>query len=706
MENDSRVTRIVPEQLYAQGIAQTASQILSLTSQSLWGVGYSYVCAALQRGWLANASNGGQPLAAWQYITQVFQAFLSGAAPQSQKMPYWMWAVGRAISAKAVPTRCGNIYYKATQGAQVPSTALYSLGPVAYSYSGNLYDRGVGDTDMFPNAAIPPSANQEQAFSDLCGFMTKAIPGRASDMCDSTVKTIFDNDVSAFCSAILSTGYGDQNVGGFNYIASLEVPILTPALSTLLTQSSAGPTGVPTRASKRTTVYAGDQLFTSNMLSAGLPISKWKNKLQPNFKAVDFREFHDVVCIWATKLVSQYFQDPANQSAATAGLAQDAAGAQCPLTVQEIGLLLRNEFMTVFGNTQTGVQSLLPILPQTGNDNQFMPYLTGTTGCGLQTFKVKLPTPLVENARSLLLHAVPHKRDVQLLYPIIGQYVNDELVRSDYNFEYQDGDRVIQTYPTFAAVPLLARKAISKKTGKEEWVSASVETVIDFVDTNNGSQFVFINDPTRLSSLAALWNNWVTKYEAYSSPITVLSPDPGVNVLCSVNQTLYWLPQTISSQAMAEEVRDERVQRDKSLSSTVYAGREAVAISFRERPFGVTQAITSRWILPVYLINDGGVGSQNSSPYIKIQNIYDETNSTILSTTGSGGTTIATRHSIFADSMVHARDGKAQMDTDFETLAAQGHAGILSSLAATFLGHAFGSGVGDVASAVASALPI
>jgi hypothetical protein len=436
-----------------------------------------------------------------------------------------------------------------------------------------------------------------------------------------------------------------------------------------------------------------------------LPISKWKNKIVPNFKAIDFREFHDVVCLWATKIVTQYFADPANQNSALGGLAQDAVAAQCPLTVQELGLLLRNEFMTVFGSTQTGVQSLLPLLPQTGQDNQFMPYLTGTTGCGLQTFKVKLPVPLVENARSCLLHSIPYGKDIQLLYPILGQYANDEILRANYNFEYQGASREPLTYPTFAENPLVSRRVKNPATGKDEWI-VSAETVIDFIDTSNGSEFVFINDPDRLASLAALWNNWVTKYESYSSPIDVLSNDPGVNVLCSVNQTLYWLPQTVESITEHSVVRDERIQRDKGLSATVYSGRQASAITYREKPFGVTQAITSRWILPVYLINTGGINSQNASPFVKIQNMYDETFSTTLSTTGFGGATISARHSIYADSMVHARDGQSQMDKDFESLSAQGRAGILSSLAATFLGNAFGNGVGDIASAVASALPI
>jgi len=62
--------------------------------------------------------------------------------------------------------------------------------------------------------------------------------------------------------------------------------------------------------------------------------------------------------------------------------------------------------------------------------------------------------------------------------------------------------------------------------------------------------------------------------------------------------------------------------------------------------------------------------------------------------------------STYAAAMTHSKSTTSALDQAFINLSNSGRAGILSSLAASFLGHAFGPTVGTIASSVANVLPI
>jgi len=704
--NDSRSSVSASREIMAPGVTNCINFVIPLASTAMQGASYAYICAALQKGWLANAPAPDYPFAAWRYMANVWSAFINGTVPQGSKMPYWMWALGRAISAKTVPKGRGNVYYKGNIGTAVPTVPAIQLGPVAYNYEGNLWIPGSSSTDMFPDGVAPSIPTiDDKAFISLCGFMESHSNPAISRMCDETVKTSLDRDVSAFATVLDVTGYGNNTNGGAAYLAALEVFVHTPLVTPALTQTQNGLTGSPIRFSARTNAWGGDDLFMANCMSNLLPHAFWRNKISPKFKCIDFREIQEVVAMWAAKIVSQYWADPTLASSTTTTNAQAAAHTICPLTLQEMGLILRNEVMFLFGPTQSGVQSVLPVLPTGSTDNQFMPYLTGTTGSATASYKMKLPLPLVENLRSLILHIVPtvSGKDHELLYPVIGQYANDTLDRADYTFTSLDGDGDKVQTPVFAALPATSRR---RKISKGEmWEKTSVETPIDFIDTSNGTAYVFINDATRLTALTAVWNEWVSTFQTYSSPITEVSLDPGVNVLTSINQTRYWINVTPAALERTADVRDERIVQRKWLSDTVYTNRQAFSISYREAPFADTQSITTKWILPIQHLQLGN-GSPNASPFVKMQALNGEEFSTATSTTGDSGVSLSTLHSIFADSMVHAKDTESSFDAELKNLTNSGKAGILSSLVAKFAGQAFGTTVGSVANAIADVLPI
>lgn len=707
--NDSRASKSSASQIMAPGVSNVINEVYQVVSTALQGASYAYICAAIQRGWLANAAQPDYPYAAWQYMAGVWGAFINGTVPQGTTLPYWMWALGRAVSSKTVPKGKGEVYYKGEVGIAVPSTPSYPLGPIAYGYEGNLWIPAGTETDLFPNAVAPGTpTDQAQAFLALCGFMASHGNPSISKMWDSTVKTSLDRDVSAFSTVLDVVGFGNNTNGGAAYLAALEVFVHHPLLSPALPQVANSLTGSPVRFSARTNAWGGDDLFMANCMSNIIPQSFWKSKIAPKFKFIDFREFQEVVAMWASKIVSQYWTDPSLAIASLGVGDQLPATTVCPLTLQEMGLVLRNEILFMFGPTQNGVQSLLPILPTGAGDKQFMPYLTGNTGSAVQSFKMKLPLPLVENLRALILHVVATAsgKDHELLYPVIGQYYGDDLVYTDYTFTTTDSLGATTQTPTFAALPAIQRRArSSSKSSDVKWTKTMVETIIDFVDTSNGTAYVFINDPGRLTQLTTLWNEWVGKFQSYSSPVSEVSLDPGVNVLTSINQTRYWANESTAFKARMLDVRDDRIESRRALATTVYATRQAFAVSYREAPLADTQKITTMWILPVSYLQVGSA-SPNASSFVRIQAVNSEEFSTTTSTTGDTGTTMSTLHSIFADSMVHGKDTESSFDAELRSLTTSGKAGILSSLVASWAGQTFGTTVGAIASTIADCLPI
>jgi hypothetical protein len=712
---DSRATPAMQQQLMASGVSNAVNQIFTASTTVMNGVGYAYVCAALQRGWMSNSPASNFPFAAWVYTCTVWQNFMNGTIPQGTQLPYWMWAVGRAIAPKACSKGAGQIYFKAINENAAPATALFPCGPSAFGYSGNLYIAGGGSTDGFPDAesvSLPPAETQEVAFNAMCGFMVKE-GHTPSVMCDQTVKTIFDKDVSAFCSLLSTTGYGAGGAGGAGFIAALEVPIHTPWLSPLLSPSTTTLSGPSSRFYNRDTFWAGDEMLVGAFLPL-MPVSHWKTKKAPKFKFIDFVQIQEVVALWISKAVNQYWLDPAMNVVSQAGtVAQVPAQTVCPITLQEMGLLLRNEVIFALGPTQSAVQSLLPILPASAGDNQFMPYLTGSTGCAVQSIGMKLPQILVENLRALIIHQVRGvnktgklSRDIEYLYPVLGQYNSDVLVTGDYTFNTVGLAQAVVTTNTFTETPpMLLRRRVSKSsTQTEVWAKVETETVINFIDTDNGTHYVFINDPARLKRLATLWNDYVSTFAAYSSPLTVLSLDPGTNVLTSVNQTRHWTVPSSKALAREADFKDLRMNRSRGQLTSPYSTRNIYAISYREEPFQATSSITTNWILPVNFLQ-AGTSSATASAFTKIQSMLGEEFSTTTSTTGDTGISMADLNADFASAMVHAKGVESALDAEFTALSKAGQSGILSSLVSGFA-HGIGGPIGDIVGAIGNILPI
>jgi len=699
--------RPMPEDLkalLAPNVSNNVNQISTLTFTALSSIAWGYITQALARGWLANAPSSDYPAAAYQFIVSIFTAYANGSTPAAQTLPYWMICLGHAISPKTVPFQRGGIFYKFDSVVDYTPPPSQPLGPIAYGYEGVLYTAGTSTIDLFPVATVPTiTSDPKAAFNALIAFVSQ-VKTKTNLMMPIATETPYGKDVSVFCNTALEVGGGvSGQVGGTAFVAQLEVPIRTPLLAPIsLTVGQTAQQGNVNRVPSWTIEFSGDQISNPWLMHTFLDPSKWKTKIRPKYKFIDFLEFLDVLAIWASKLVTEYWKDPANNISTSVGGVQNPSLVQCPLTLQELGLLLRNDLLFCL-DSQCGVQGLYPVLPQGASDNEFVAFVQGTTTVPLASSKMKVPKPFAENINSLVaVHAGSHQaKDINLYVPVVGKYFLDELNPEDYTFTYNNGTP--QQYPVFSAEPTVQKRTINK-AGVVEYVNVS-EAAIDYVDGYSSGSYVFINDQRRLQQLSALWNRWVSTFQSYSSPITVLDRGMAPIPLLCTHQTSVWSTIPPSVRMREADVQDLRLVACKVLSSTPYANRQVVAQTYHSHILGEVDEIVTKWIVPTARLAPGS-NTANSQSFVKIQQLNQEPFSRTFSSEGDAGVTSSSRHVTYAESMIHGRDGKSSMDDLFSALDAAGHGGILSSLVAGMVGKTFGGTAGAIANTIADALPI
>jgi len=539
-------------------------------------------------------------------------------------------------------------------------------------------------------------------------------------LCPLSTKTGYETNVSAFAVNTSAEGGGFANIGGYVELAQLEVPIFDPLFAVFSPNLVQDQTD---RFFNLSTATSGDSVFLGGAMSSLFHPGQWSMKRYPKFHSVDFLEFADVLSNWVSLVQTALLNDPqVNVSTEVGG--PDPALFVCPLTIQEQNLLLRNVIMSAFKDTQALVQGLYPRQPQPGNDNEFVAYVASATTCPINAGGMQLPLFMIENIRALVARwtsmAGPPKKgkkmsqsDVQWWIPVLGQYNNAQLNASDYTYAPIAGLPVYPSY-TSSAFSKIRRDPKTKAETRE----VMAEIPISLIDGNSvlGSNpvLVYINDPGRLKTLEMLWNNWITTtgISNFSSALGTLGTELGISVLTSIAMTRHWLPISESVHhkkllAREDDVVDVRVEKLRRATNTVYASQQAVADSSQSVILAAPyEQVLNTWILPVNLAKlPEGNELSDSTAFPRWQSIMGEPFSASF-TSGNTGQVMAMQHMVYAAKMTRNRNApESDVDNLIKVLAAQGRGGILSGLAAAFVGSIFPAAAG-IANSVAGMIPI
>jgi hypothetical protein len=678
---------------------------VQMNRDALYGVVQQYVSFALSRGYLAYARSPDWPYFASVYLMNVFLAYVRGTVPQASSLPYWVQCFGQALAPKVVKFELGWVQYRflmLTTGTQYVPPPNFPIGAIAYGYEWLLYVPGSGSIDLFPKAAPPSSYSDSDGFNawtSLAQFMT--VKGNKMSSVMPLTETTWKKNVSAYAIPQITEGSGVGGAGGMCFLAGHEVPIHNPLLSVFASVDSTGDGVSPFRYPKFANSFSGDAMFAGAAFCQLMDFRFLNQKRMPRFHYVDFLEFGDVLAIYASKLLSAKFSDTSAQTQIT-----DPTAYQCPLSLQEVLLVLRNEIMCLFNRSQVAVQANYPRVPANGQANEFVPYICSSTTVGLKMTGMKLPIPFAENLKSLMYRMVYfHKdKDPLVFSPVLGQYNADELNQADYTATLSGTEPVtIDVFKTLSRV--VSRRRRASKGENEIW-TPEVEAPISFIDGTSGSDYLFINDTNRLGTLTALWNDWLNALSTYSSPLVQLSQDLGVNVCCSVSSTRHWIPESVGFKQRVSEYRDSRVESTTGLVGTVYTSRQAVAVSTHEVALSPAfNGILGTWILPQNLSVSSTLNT-SKTVFSRVQIIEGEPFSVPLANSDTG-VTMSSLHTQYAAKMIRGPTAPpSDWDQFFTDQAAKGNGGVLSGVVADFLGRTFGPSVGGIAKSVAEIIPI
>jgi hypothetical protein len=675
----------------------------------VYGVCLSYVDSAVARGFLSRASSPDVPYYASVYMVNVLLAYIKGTTPKATALPLWLQEFGQALSPKRVPMGTGGLaayrFIVSISTDPFVPFANQTIGSPVYGYEHLLWiPTNAAPIDGFPIAGAPGGYTDEKgldAWSAVANFMQST--RRASTQICPLKTTAWSNSVSAFAMPTIpeGLGFGGSAVsGGRLFMSGLEVPVRTPHLGVFANFLLDGSVA-PARYGRFSQSSAGDSLWASQWFHSVTPSKSISTKRPTMFHFVDFLEFGDVAALWCTFLNFQAIQDAS--FATTLSAPSDLT---CPLSLQEFLLCVRNDMMVLYGSTQPGCQSIYPRSPDAMIDNEFVPFLTSTNCVGLASCGIKLPQMLVENMKALIgrtVHFGRHSND-QFFCPVLGQYASDALSSSNYEVTF-NGDPV-PTFATLSDVVRVRRRSVGSKDKDKSEFEPFVEATIAFVDGTSGGNYVFQNDTTRLRDLAAMFNEWAARRQTYSSPLSAISKDMGVNICSSVGTTRHWIPTPDSYRRRMADMVDTRIVKRKGLSATHYASRMAVGFSARGQILSpVFEQIQSMWILPV---NKAVAGPSTAAQSLFLrESIMLEETASISTATVETGQTMAALHETYALAMTHGLMATtSELDTFFIEQAKNGKAGVLSGLVAGFLGKAFGPTVGSIAGAVADIVPI
>jgi len=687
-----------------------------LSTQAMGDIATGWICAALSKGALARTQPYDLYLA-YGFLTRAINAAANSQSFTNYAIPMWMRNLLQGLQPKAVPFMGGTATYSYTDISAPPDmTNVSPIGPGVWNYSlsWQLPNNGAPLVNGYPvcNLWSPPPYDPIEgaaAFARVSQLMIED-NNDCSKLVPITSPTIFLKDASAFCPTMPQMGFGAttqlSGISGNRYQNEVwsEVPIYTPLMAGIVSFSS-----FTNRFPKHIMTFGGDQVFQSVMMSGVIAPCEVHLKRSPIFKIVDFFQFYEVLANWVQKVQQASVSEFVNAQG-------DGSQFQCPLTLQEVGLLLRNLMMGAFKNTQPGVQGLGPLTPNNVADNLYCPLFGCVNTAFVSPTDMKLPIMLIENIRALTFRKnypgrKGSKGDPQYWIPILAKRTEDVLLHSDYTYTITPPGGAPITYDSFKDPSTVYKVVDSKGVTK-----VLAETPVDFIDGSSSSGYLAINDTQRNAALADLWNNWVNTVSSHSTQLGTYGTELGISILTSICMTRHVKQGTIGTDRLSNRsiarVTDARIGEAGMLSgpySAVECLMDSSAGTIITEPY---EKVLSRWILPVNLVR------LETSPQVQSTQLqrycgYVQEPFSISRVSGEdAGIVLGDLLQKYAASMVKGNFTAQDDISQFLVEAAQlGRGGILSGLlggVAKGLAGAFGapSSVNGVIDSIANVIPI
>jgi hypothetical protein len=698
---------------YQNKVVNPTIPILVTASANAFGTPLLGVMSyALMRGWSVATQDDSYIYWAWVYQSNLLLQAAKDGVPLSGMVPGWFNYLYQSVIKTSVPFKGGEVSYFFNIEDDFDSNYLQQVGIPGYS---NFINMGVKTNSLLDGSipiTAPPDmyteANGLRATQSMWLFLQGLHPNDPMHKMHGFQRdNRLTNSVSAFSVIENDPGNGQRNTGGWFKNVHLEVNCDCPLFATFAPKT----TGVNLlrRSAVKQRLFSGDGIMLGGMLVAHLKPNQLSLKTPPKIKFVDYIELMNVYCLVLQKAVAIRV----NQSFFNDSLESNSnyffETVQCPLTIQEFGLLFRATCMLILSENF----ALQGLYPRTGtkNSSEFVTY-----PCGINTYPIyygnqmMLPRLLLENLLALRgrvnYGGRGGKKNPEFVLSALGQYRDDRLVKEDYCVDY-----VQEGAPVHSCI----------------FQDDKFETPVSFIDgsySNEESGFACINDPVYLVQLSNKFNNWLQGMGNFLRTMTTATTDDGVVALSVVHFTSHWLEldenaplpwkdttvkPTASPKNKVPPGRLEFLERKKKMrvENVVYDKRKLIAETANGIVFDSTWSQFQQFFVTPINKLDPVTNDGNNTGYYRMSGYLSEPGQLTLGSGSFQFETLADRHANFANLMV--KSNFATKDEPSELLvemSKKGEGGILGDITGIMVGELGGISSKLAGDVLKSVIPI
>jgi len=505
---DSRSQSSSSEPLERELVSETVDNSIDSTAsydvKTITSLALGPVLLAMRKGWInqltdaSSAATLGYPYYAFVKLFQSFIAAMSGTAPILQGAPRWYWYLTQALTPKTLKYKTGRVSLKwnvpSGDATFVPDSAFTYIGGTAALY---IPQFGGGEVDGFLSLLPPtPYTNDlgEVAITQLFQFYKS----EGMNEIVSTYQTPCETTASAFAACSPEIGESENLTSGLVTTVYSELSIQMPILAKFAKYQPE-----TYRGWQRIQVSGGSPCYTIPRMIEFDPAKPKTiyNQLAPQFKYYNFDEFFTVLSFIIGSALEQNAKTPLSGSLLP----------PCPLTSQQVQLLLRHTLMRRFYN------HLIQDVSNSGAGAiAVVPFSAASNGLSTTTTNMMLPLLLTENIRASGRKSVQLGNSSIDYVPVLGRPFGLPQIG---NFTYDTPDGSVNLYASLVG-----------------------ETPINIIDLSfplaTPTGFITTEGET-IVSLCNQWNDWIKGLSSYLTPLGDPGLEKGLNAFSNILTTVH-----------------------------------------------------------------------------------------------------------------------------------------------------------------------
>lgn len=497
----------------------------SMVPQSYWGVLMSVFSDAYAAGFQQHALEQGKPSMPYQafcYLVQTLETAIQDGTPTMTTCPLWFAILYDSLRQKTVRWRTGSMTYKfrdTNLGIVPPSKISIATGADFTFYTMVPNPLTVNGYQVLEPPVPYVPGDGLDSFTYFMNFMSQGATSRDRPMWQTVELTsIVSKDTSAYAACYPEIGITAMSQCGFTTELFHEARITRPLFAKFCSweddnKRSFHPCG--------NSVSGGGPFYLGGRLTEATSRRELFNPYQPIIKRIDFQEFVEVLSMYLGKTMFYGLQFP-NVNAPVV----------CPLTYQDVKILLRQAIMGAFQHSQAIGSDLL-------SDDQygFIPLQVSAGTYGQEdNSSMLLPILLVENIRALQRRVLKVKQTKTTpggaydFLPVWGIY-SDDTIFNNYEYDNDNGS----SRPVYKDSVVAGELPIRITDGYVNMTPSPTPPLDGYVGFAG----------LALTAKYQLWNEYIQSLSAFSMTVVPLSTDGGINALEAVTMSSNYVATTL-----------------------------------------------------------------------------------------------------------------------------------------------------------------